>query len=546
MKTLANTVNEVKRKEEEITRMFYVVRSVEDCPPTIISADRRVLFEADIFDATRDYPRLALHPVAIAGTGIMVTPSMSTVQMVKPTNSNNEPSPIRLFIMSDLLLMAKPNHRPKKLMGGESVAATAASATGDEKLQFFRMAWLKDVEIMPVKEKDDVHCDAKQRFRAASRIGRRIITGSSDKKYLVKIVIHNSEAGTAVGRRRLYRDLARANTIDAAERRALSAKEPVISLDTMSTSTLATVAKLPSGEKGGSSQWKPQPLLEATDLTTAPPPPTPLVAIPPESSYSGATTLDELPPTPPSSAPGSPRFSSSTTTVSRASTSRIKPRMIVTTNLPISTDPNDISPLDTSTAIAVALTRGCQSAGGAFHTQPLNVEACSEDGASQCDSPQSDTLPVMADIDDTVPFPEFKRRSRSIVPRTTSLRPKQVPNIASLLEKMIVGGQDEALGMVTLTPQATRSPTQSSSPNSLAFDFSGTTKCGTSAGGGSSAGDEDTSIGFGRWRTRSDIKQERRMTMANNADSNSVLDDEPNITETFILEFRDPQRRREL
>ena len=51
MRALANAVNEVKRREEAMTRLFQVQKTVAECPPTIISATRQVVLETEVTEA---------------------------------------------------------------------------------------------------------------------------------------------------------------------------------------------------------------------------------------------------------------------------------------------------------------------------------------------------------------------------------------------------------------------------------------------------------------------------------------------------------------
>jgi hypothetical protein len=147
MRTLAGTVNDVKRREEEMTRMFHVVRTVEDCPPTLISAHRRILCEADTLDVTRDFYHLAFVPLALANAGISILPSAvaspGTVQLDHGTY-------FRVFIFTDVLMMTKLKNRKRKdkrlasLTGGSnSSLGSDSGSTKKEKMTLFRMAWLK-------------------------------------------------------------------------------------------------------------------------------------------------------------------------------------------------------------------------------------------------------------------------------------------------------------------------------------------------------------------------------------------------------------------
>jgi len=51
MTLLATKVNDVKRREEETTSMFTAFEQTENCPPTIITHKRRLLYQVDVIDA---------------------------------------------------------------------------------------------------------------------------------------------------------------------------------------------------------------------------------------------------------------------------------------------------------------------------------------------------------------------------------------------------------------------------------------------------------------------------------------------------------------
>jgi len=50
MTLLATKVNEVKRREEETTSMFTAFEQTENCPPTIITHKRRLIYQVDVLD----------------------------------------------------------------------------------------------------------------------------------------------------------------------------------------------------------------------------------------------------------------------------------------------------------------------------------------------------------------------------------------------------------------------------------------------------------------------------------------------------------------
>jgi len=50
MTLLATKVNDVKRREEETTSMFTAFEQTENCPPTIITHKRRLIYQVDVLD----------------------------------------------------------------------------------------------------------------------------------------------------------------------------------------------------------------------------------------------------------------------------------------------------------------------------------------------------------------------------------------------------------------------------------------------------------------------------------------------------------------
>lgn len=201
MRQLANTVNEVKRREEEMTRMFHVVRSVEDCPPTIISAQRRILFEVDSNDVTKEYSHLALSPVTISG--ISVVPTMPALNLAAETSV----SVVRIFLFSDLIMFAKPKSKKKKeksiskYMNSISLGSGHDSSSKKEKLALFRLSWLKDIECVDIEE--DL-LSPRSNGSGSSR-------NTANTKNLVKLILYNSDGQSAATRKRFWTELAMAN-----------------------------------------------------------------------------------------------------------------------------------------------------------------------------------------------------------------------------------------------------------------------------------------------------------------------------------------------
>lgn len=133
MKQLANTVNEVKRNEEEMTRMFHIVRTVQDIPPTIISAQRRLVMECEGMDVTRDNLIKAFGPLQVGNSGFSAVPSIATImpnqnQVVAvggaaSDGKDKEVAQYRLYIFSDVFAMAKAKSKKKWSMATIAAAA---------------------------------------------------------------------------------------------------------------------------------------------------------------------------------------------------------------------------------------------------------------------------------------------------------------------------------------------------------------------------------------------------------------------------------------
>ncbi|KAJ3348492.1 pre-mRNA-splicing factor rse1 [Allomyces javanicus] len=95
MNEMAAQVNHVKQHEEEMTRMFTMFKQVEGCPPNVIKYTRRVILEAEVADVSSGL-------VSLVGMG------MGMGGALKPT--------YRLFLLSDLLLLAKVHKKKMKFV----------------------------------------------------------------------------------------------------------------------------------------------------------------------------------------------------------------------------------------------------------------------------------------------------------------------------------------------------------------------------------------------------------------------------------------------
>jgi hypothetical protein len=211
MRKLANTVNEVKRKEEEMTRMFYVIRTIEDCPPTIISAQRRVLFETDGVDVTRDNVHLAVQALRSNSGGVAIVPSPSANTGSGGGGSSSFGADgystlMRLYLFSDIFMVAKQKKRKensKFRIGGMS-----SDSAKKDKFCLYRMCWLSDVEFQDVPD-DQITSSSSG---SGSKKGQNGGGGSQTKKHLIKVIIHNSDGGNPSIRKKFWTELATANT----------------------------------------------------------------------------------------------------------------------------------------------------------------------------------------------------------------------------------------------------------------------------------------------------------------------------------------------
>ncbi|KNE69795.1 hypothetical protein AMAG_14331 [Allomyces macrogynus ATCC 38327] len=95
MNEMAAQVNHVKQHEEEMTRMFTMFKQVEGCPPNVIKYTRRVILETEVADVSSGL-------VSLVGMG------MGMGGALKPT--------YRLFLLSDLLLLAKVHKKKMKFV----------------------------------------------------------------------------------------------------------------------------------------------------------------------------------------------------------------------------------------------------------------------------------------------------------------------------------------------------------------------------------------------------------------------------------------------
>jgi hypothetical protein len=98
MNQIAAQVNQVKQQEEEMTRMFTMFKLVEACPPNVIKYTRRVILETDVTDAKG----------GIVGTLGAVVAAATSGSVEKPTT--------RLYLLSDLLLLAKMQKKKLKFL----------------------------------------------------------------------------------------------------------------------------------------------------------------------------------------------------------------------------------------------------------------------------------------------------------------------------------------------------------------------------------------------------------------------------------------------
>lgn len=213
MRTLANTVNEVKRNEEEMTRMFHVVRTVIDIPPTIISAQRRLSFECDFKDVTKKNMMVALAgTVTVQNSGMTMVPSLAS--MLPPSGNESpkearekETSSIRAFIFSDMIVFAKLKPRKKW--------KTKFNEEKPKEWQLFRISWLKNVDIIDlgnIGTSDSNSSKDGSKGRKSKSSGFRFGYSSASKKScLIKVVIRNSDMGQARARKKFLTELQEVN-----------------------------------------------------------------------------------------------------------------------------------------------------------------------------------------------------------------------------------------------------------------------------------------------------------------------------------------------
>ncbi|KAI3650465.1 hypothetical protein MP228_003946 [Amoeboaphelidium protococcarum] len=216
LRQLANTVNEVKRNEEEMTRMFLIVRLVENIPPTIISAQRRLTFECDCFDVTRDNILKAFSPQTVGNSGFSMVPSVATMmstsgfdatQSSKDSNNKDKDSALlRLYIFNDVFAVAKAKGKKK----WSSKIASTASDRDKDGWTLFRIGWNKDVDIVDLDQLNQ-GTGQQQQQQESKRFG--FLSGNSNKqqKALLKVVIRQSDAGNPIARKKFLSELQEVN-----------------------------------------------------------------------------------------------------------------------------------------------------------------------------------------------------------------------------------------------------------------------------------------------------------------------------------------------
>ncbi|KAI9164402.1 hypothetical protein H9P43_008253 [Blastocladiella emersonii ATCC 22665] len=116
MNEIAAQVNQVKQQEEEMTRMFTMLKQVEGTPPIVIKYSRRLILEVDASD---------MSGMTLAGLGGALG-SLVTGSLAAATKHH----PMRLYLMSDLLLVAKVHKKKTKFVRLLDLADLTATERG--------------------------------------------------------------------------------------------------------------------------------------------------------------------------------------------------------------------------------------------------------------------------------------------------------------------------------------------------------------------------------------------------------------------------------
>jgi len=103
MEEWTNRVNELKRLEEERTAMFQAYSQTDKCPPNLINANRRLVFQCDASDSKTS-------------------------------------KPVHVFLLSDLIMIAKPIQR--------GWFTTTPAGDGDKLYKFVRWLDFRDLIVM--------------------------------------------------------------------------------------------------------------------------------------------------------------------------------------------------------------------------------------------------------------------------------------------------------------------------------------------------------------------------------------------------------------
>lgn len=104
MEEWTTRVNELKRAEEERTAMFQAFSQTENCPASLISSTRRLVFQCDATDGKSS-------------------------------------KPLHIYLFSDLIMVAKP------IKGGLWFLPTPTAVDGDKLYKFVRWLDLRDVSV---------------------------------------------------------------------------------------------------------------------------------------------------------------------------------------------------------------------------------------------------------------------------------------------------------------------------------------------------------------------------------------------------------------
>ncbi|ORX54191.1 hypothetical protein BCR36DRAFT_322483 [Piromyces finnis] len=119
MTLLATKVNEVKRREEETTSMFTAFEQTENCPPTIITHKRRLIYQIDVLDVL---------------------------------NKNHRP--MHIFLFSDLFMLTKNTRNVNNTTTNNIISHPLIRALRSHSKQIYRYIRCIDYRDISIEEDD--------------------------------------------------------------------------------------------------------------------------------------------------------------------------------------------------------------------------------------------------------------------------------------------------------------------------------------------------------------------------------------------------------